>query len=319
MLKKIVSLIYIILIFVSYSQILHLPIKNKENTANYFLSNIRQMFMYIYTSGFDSNVYLTGNIIKSEKVDIFICNHINYLDFLISCFIISKISNNCIGLYSNYIDELPLIGRLFKNSSNISLNKKIKLDKENILKHLENVHNSLICLYPEGTRISSKKIFKSQKYSKENNLKIYDNLLYPKMKGLYTIIESLHKQNKLGNIIDCTIKIEGLNIDNTKILDFLKNNLKNTYININTYKVHYFDNYNDFKRWFIQIWDIKEDYLNNYNDFEKYKYKKLDSNIKTSNIILTNLVTFIFLYLFYFMYIKRQNIISSFQISAVIS
>ena len=300
MIKKILHLIYIVLIFISYSQILHIPIKNKESTSNYFLNNICQMFIYIYTFGFDSNVYLTGDIIKSKKIDIFIINHINYLDFIISGFMISKISNECIGLYSNYIEKLPLIGRIFKNSSNIALNKKIEDDKENILQHLKNVDNTLICLYPEGTRISSKKIFKSQKYSKENNLHIYDNLLYPKMKGLYTIITELHKQNKLGNIIDCTIKIEGLNIDNTKILDFLKNNLKNTYINVKTYKARYFDNYNDFKRWFIQIWDIKEDYLNNYNDFEKYKYKKLDSNIKTSNIILTNLVVFIFLYISYF-------------------
>ena len=115
MIKKILYLIYIILIFISYSQILHFPFKNKQKEANYFLNNIRHIFKYIYISGFNSKIYITGNVIKSDKVDIFICNHINYLDFLISSSLISNISDNCIVLYSNYIEKLPLVGRVFKN------------------------------------------------------------------------------------------------------------------------------------------------------------------------------------------------------------
>jgi 1-acyl-sn-glycerol-3-phosphate acyltransferase len=286
---------------------------------NYFLSNIREIAKYIYISGFNSNIYISGNAINSNKVDILIGNHFNYLDFLIACGVFSTISDDCIFVYANYVDNVPLLGRLFKNSNNISIKKKIESDKKNIQYNLKNINNTSICLYPEGTRLSSKNIFKSQKYSKENNLHTYNNILYPKMKGLYTIIEELHKQDKLGNIIDGTIKVEGLNIDDKNIGDFLKNNLKNTYVNIKTYKARYFDDYDKFKRWFIQIWDKKEDYLNDYNDFNKYDYKKVDGNIKISNIILTNLVIFIFLYFFYFIYIKRNQIVSSVHISTIVS
>ena len=249
MLVKIFYLVYFLLIYISYGQILHLPLKNKNKIGDYFFQNIHECSNFIYKNGFKSDTYITGNIAKSDKVDIFICNHINYLDFWISAPMYSKITNNAVFLYSNYLDNFPIIGRLYKNSSNISLNKKIEKDKDNIINNIKKINNGLIALYPEGTRISSKKIFKSQKYSKENNLHIYDNLLYPKMKGLYTIIEVLHKQNKLGNIIDCTIKIDGLNIDSTKVIDFITNDLKNTYINFSSYKARYFQDYEKFKKW----------------------------------------------------------------------
>jgi hypothetical protein len=159
-------------------------------------------------------------------------------------------------------------------------------------------------MYPEGTRIDNKKLIKSKEYSKNNNYHEYNNLLFPKMKGLFTIINELAKQNKLGNIIDLTAKVENTTKNDSKITSYLTKNLGNTYVKINTYKCEHIKDYDKFKKWFLQIWDRKEEYLNNYNDFEKYNYIKLDTKLKTSVKILTILSIFIFCYFVYFIYFK---------------
>ena len=63
-----------------------------------------------------------------------------------------------------------------------------------------------------------------------------------------------YKQNKLGNIIDFTIKTEGVTQNDNTIFSYLNKDLGNTYVKINTYKCEHF-NYNKFKKWFLMIWD----------------------------------------------------------------
>jgi len=293
MIKKIIFSIYLILIVISQSQILNLPIKNKHTISSHFLNNLYNNLYLVYKNGFDSKIYLNGNMLTSNKIDIFICNHINYLDFLIPYSILDKSNKNTIFLYSKYMDNLLFMGNLFKYSNNISLKKNINEDRHNILKNVKNLSNNhIIFLYPEGTRLSKKKLLDSKKYSKDNDLHSYDNLLYPKIKGLYTIIKILNKANKLGNIIDCTIKIDGLNINDNGIKHLIKKDLGKTYVIIKNYKARYFEDYKIFKKWFIQIWDKKEEFLINY---KRYKYIEFNYELKISNIILTNLILTIFL------------------------
>lgn len=293
MIKKIIFSIYLILISISHSQILNLPIKNKHNISSHFYKNLYNNVYFGYKNGFDSKIYLNGNIVTSNKIDIFICNHINFFDFFIPISILDKSNKNTIFLYSKYMDNLLFMGNLFKYSNNISLKKNINEDQNNILKNIKNLSNNhIIFLYPEGTRLSQKKILDSKKYSKDNDLHSYDNLLYPKIKGLYTIIKILNKSNKLGNIIDCTIKIDGLNINDNGIQHIIKKDLGKTHVIIKNYKARYFEDYKIFKKWFIQIWDKKEEFLINY---KKYKYTEFNYELKVSSIILTNLILTVFL------------------------
>ena len=127
------------------------------------------------------------------------------------------------------------------------------------------------------------------------------------MKGIYTIVNELHKQDKLGNIIDFTIKVENENLDET-LTSYLNNDLGNTYISMKSYKVENIEDYDKFKKWFIQIWKNKEYFLDNYKDYE---YKENKDRIKTSNKILSTLVIFIFLYFFYFLYfyLKKYRLV----------
>ena len=69
-----------------------------------------------------------------------------------------------------------IIGRLFRNSNNLGLNKKIHLDLNNIKILLVKNNNIIAHLYPEGTRITYDKLNKSKEYSKKiiiKNIIIY--------------------------------------------------------------------------------------------------------------------------------------------------
>lgn len=301
-LKKIIYSVHLVLIFVSYSQILHIPKFREKSNMKQITSNIQEYFYNCYRKGFDTKILYTGDLITTKnKIDIFIGNHFNFLDFIIHQGLFKTFCDKELTyMYSKYMDNLRVIGRAFKYSNSLALNKKINLDIDNIKNYIEKNNNIVIYLNPEGTRITKDKLLKSQEYCKENSLPVFNNLLYPKMKGIYTIINELHKQDKLGNIIDFTVTVENENLDET-LTSYLNNNLGNTYVCIKTYKPKYIEDYEKFKKWFIQIWENKEEFLDNYKDYE---YEENQDKIKTSNKILTTLSILIFLYFIYIIYFQ---------------
>lgn len=314
-LNKIIYIIYFIIIFISNCQMLHFPYVKKYNSS--ILENTQENFLTFYSKGFKSNIYYFGDLITSkDKIDIFIGNHFNFIDFIIHQGIFKKLNSKEITfLYSKYIDNIPIIGRGFKNSNSLALNKKIHLDIDNLKDYINNKNNIIIYINPEGTRITYKKLINSKKYSRDNNLKEYSNLLFPKMKGLFTLINELSKQGKMGNIIDFTIKVENTTKNDYNLSDYFNKPLGNTYLMINTYKVKHITEYDKFKEWFLMIWDKKDEYLNDYNNMEKYDYKLLDNKLKTSVKVITCLTIYIFIYFIYFLYLKKNSL---FNISPLI-
>lgn len=306
--KKIIYSIYFVITFISYCQILHFPYFKKYNSD--IIENMQEYFLTFYCKGFSTNVYYFGDLITTkDKIDIFIGNHFNFIDFIIHQGIFKKLDSKEITyLYSKYIDNIPIIGRGFKNSNSLALNKKIHLDIDNIRDYINNKNNIVIYLNPEGTRITYKKLISSKKYSRDNNLKEYSNLLFPKMKGLYTLINELSKQGKMGNIIDFTVKVENTTKNDNDLYKYLNKPLGNTYVMIKTYKVKHIVEYDKFKEWFLMIWDKKEEYLNDYNNTEKYDYKLLDTKLKTSIKVITCLTIYIFTYFIYFLYLKKNSL-----------
>lgn len=285
---------------ISYSQIFHIPFMRKKSFVN---SNTIDFIPILYKNGFKSNLLYTGEFISSGKIDIYTGNHFNYLDFLSHLSIIKNFYEGDIFLmYSNYVDNIPIIGRWFKYSNNISIKKKLVDDKKPLLDFIKKVNKGIIFMYPEGTRITSKKLNKAKEYSKENFNMEFNNLLVPKFKGLHLIINELNKNNKLGNIIDGTIKVENLELDNHKIKNILSKKLGKTYCQIRTYKPEVIEDYEIFKLWFLQIWKIKDYYLNYY---QYYNYQETTFKMKTSVFILDVVVVFIMMNIFKFLYLKK--------------
>tara|TARA_Y100000590_G_scaffold171157_1_gene195784 strand:- start:6488 stop:7357 length:870 start_codon:yes stop_codon:yes gene_type:complete len=264
-----------------------------KNSANIFWNEWINLNPIFYNNFLQSNIFYSGNISFSDKVDIVTMNHFNRLDFMITNSLIKKYTDkNVYLIIQKGIGKIPIISCCTLN--NIMVDRNIESDKDNIANFIKKINDGIIVILPEGTRMNKQNFKKSEEFSKTNNLKVYNNLLYPKMKGLDVIINSLNNQNKLGNLIDITIKVDGLKKFETGFLSYLKN-IKNTYCYINTYKVNnnVFNNYELFKKWYLMIWDKKEHYLDNYYD---YKYKKFNYNLKTStfiiNIIFVSLLIF---------------------------
>lgn len=303
-LKKIIYSIYLIVIIISYSQILHFGYFKKY--IKDIINNIQEYSLTFYSKGFQSDIYYTGDLITSnDKIDIFIGNHFNFIDFFIHMGIFKKLNTKEVtALYSKYIDNLPLVGRLFRTSNSLSLNKKINLDIDNLKDFISKNNNIIIYLNPEGTRITYDKIKKSNQYSDENSLPKYNNVLFPKMKGIYTIINELAKQDKLGNIIDFTVKVENTTKNDNHFSNYLKKDIGNTYLMINTYKAYQIKDYDQFKKWFLMIWDKKEEYLENYKN---YDYIKLNTKLKTSIKIITIITIVIIFKIFIIIYFKNYN------------
>jgi len=258
----------------------------------------------VFNKYFIGNTYYSGNFISSNKIDIITCNHINFCDALSIISIIKNFSKKDLYvIMKKDLIKLPIIGIFAKN--NLTLERSLEHDKENIINFIKKIENGVILILPEGTRMNKQNFEKSIEYSKNNNLKKYDNLLYPKMKGLDIIINVLNDRNKLGNLIDITLKIDGLKKFNTSPLHFIKN-ATNTFCHINSYKINKntLNNYDNLKIWYLMIWDRKEEYLNNYNN---NLYKKFNYDIKSSTFIL-NIVMLNLCILYYNVFLKSSFI-----------
>ena len=88
---------------------------------------------------------------------------------------------------------------------------------------------------PEGTRYTPEKHVIAKQFSLDNNLPVFTNMLYPKMKGLFHICNVLKENNKLGNIIDFTNFIKNLHLKKAHMDTLLTTKLDDTYSIINSY------------------------------------------------------------------------------------
>ena len=300
--NKIVYAFYILILIVCNSQVTHIPFLR----SGFHVSNSIYSFQNFYTKGLRSNIYYTGDYIKSDKIDIFIGNHFNYFDFMPLMSIIKSFDDKEIFfLYSSYVDNVPVIGRGFKYSKNIGLKKTLIEDKEPLINFIKNVKKGIIYIYPEGTRVTTKKLINSKKYSLKNNLDQYDYVLYPKMKGLHLIINELKKHNKLGNLIDVTLKVHKLKMNEIHIKNIFYKDIGNSYCQIKTYEPEPIEDYDKFKKWFLQIWDEKDKFLKNYKT--EYKFLKLKQDSNNLVILQNNLIIFVMLNIFYIIYFKKEK------------
>ena len=162
MIKKIVYSVHLVLLIISYSQALHFPYLRDKSRIKEYTRNIQEYFYNFYRKGFDSNILYIGDLITTDnKIDIFIGNHINFLDFIIHQGLFKTFSNKELTyMYSKYMDNVRIVGRAFKYSNSLGLNKKIYLDIENIKNFIKNNNNIVIYLNPEGTRFTKDKLLK---------------------------------------------------------------------------------------------------------------------------------------------------------------
>ena len=275
-----------------------ITLQKNTNYSEIQKQNIIELMPLIFSKCFKSNIYYSGNYVKSDKVDIFIGNHFSTVDFLLYATYIKHFDKRDIYvIMKRDLLNIPVFGFVASGSKDLLLHRNIEKDKDNIINFVNKIKSGIVFIFPEGTRKNSKKIVKAQEFSRNNNLPVYENLLFPKMKGIHTIIVELIKNNKMGNIIDINCNLTKFVNKDAYMMDLLKRRVGDAFGVIETYKVPYDDrlyDYEYFKKWFLQIWDKKENILNN---MDKYVYRKIIPKLNTSTYIYTILCFFIFTYL----------------------
>ncbi len=325
MIKKIIAFIvhFIFLIATSQTVVLNSVFFGKGKEGGQLITNlIIRMSIYLYIHLFDSRIFYKGQYKKTDKIDIIISNHINTLDYVINAGIIREFDDrNTYTVMKKSEMFTPGLGFTLTESGYIFLNRKLEDDIENISNSIKNINNSVIVIMPEGTRYTKEKKELAEQYSKDNNLPIFKNTLFPKMKGLWIIINELKKQNKLGNIIDITLKLDKLDKNiGPKFYQFIQTDFGDSYNIINTYNIpdNKIEDYDLFKKWFLNtIWKRKDKILTNFDKHKhKYNFNKLDPTLKSHTYMLVIIIICWYLYL-----VKKTNflfILFGFLISYII-
>jgi 1-acyl-sn-glycerol-3-phosphate acyltransferase len=302
MIKKIIAIIIYFILAISISQTITLGsyLFGEKNEGVKISKDIILSFMpYIYRYMFNSKIYYDGIYKGSNKVDIVISNHINSLDFNIYLSLIKEFdSKPFYFIFFKHIVFVPSIGFILGSGKDVKMNRKIEYDIDNINEFISNIEEGIIILMPEGYKFTPEKRIISQKYSRDNNLPIFNNVLFPKMKGLFTIANILKKNNKLGNIIDMTIQADNLKKIDAPLEKLITTELGDSFSVINTYNIpeKHLDNYDNFKKWFLfNIWQKKDIILDNIHT--NYNYKELKPNIKNYELFILIICLTLFGYL----------------------
>ncbi len=306
MIKKIIGTIvaYIGLLIISQTITLGSYLFGKNIDGSNISKEIVFDYLYFfYKYIFDSKILYKGNYNKSNKVDILISNHINSYDFIIHIAILKLFDHRPIYfLFKKYMVFIPGIGFMFGSGKDIKMNRKFEFDIDNLTKKINEINEGIIFLAPEGTRYTPEKFIKAQQYSKDNNLPIFNNTLFPKMKGIFTILNLLKNNNRLGNIIDLTVEVENFKKKKVYTLDCVTKKYGTSYCIINSYKVPeiYLDSYDNFKKWFLNtIWITKDRLLENIQDKNINNYIEYSPKFPFSTFLISIICIITICYLIY--------------------
>ena len=273
-----------------------------KNIKSIYIDIALFYFYNILNAQFYMNVESKKYIINKDidKVDIVIANHVGTIDFLYVMAILKQFNiDNYNFTFKSSIRNMLGIGVIVYVDTDILINLNWDTDKISIAKQINKINpngkKEIIIIFPEGGRITEEDLINSQKYSKENNLPYFDYLQFPKSKGLWTIINCLANNNRLGKLWDMTFIRPNNLTQGTFVNDIIKKPLGNIYIDLRELDIP--SNYKDidkFKLWLYKEWLIKNDIIKNYKSLI---YNKLEYNIKLSKeaifIYLFGLILFI--------------------------
>lgn len=271
-----------ILIFLIFSE-LTIPffINNKQYSLKYNVSYLCGYISLFFKKFLNITINIHNKLEKptNNKNSILLVNHTSYLDWLLLSIYVNKhhMANDIVFIAKKSLLFLPYFGQQGKNWNMIFIERSWEKDKHKIEQKVSKLKNKIIIIFPEGTRKTIKNYKESVNYSIKNNLPIYDNLLLPRTKGSWKIINILNNENKLDKIIDMSIifpKYIKTELSNKTIM---KGKLGNVYVNfknINIPKSDILANKDSFKIWMYEIWKKKDKFMNNFskNNFNNFKY-----------------------------------------------
>ena len=308
--KQIVYIIIYVYWVLAYSYLIITPSILISN--EYLIKLVKKLAQSLATltliNGFQTDFYLTkseSNIKQlmnenPELIDIIVCNHTSTFDFLIVLSYLQKFNiSSCNYVIKNTINYFPGFGLVMYANTDIKLSRNWEKDKDVLAKQIDNIKTNqhstkqVIIIFPEGTRLNKEKLVDGQNFSRSNNIPVYDNLLVPKTKGLWFLINHLNKTNRLGRVWDITLAIPKFLGSAAYVNDVLGKSIGPVYGIIRELKLDF--DYQDlelFKTWLFKTWKMKDDFLKHYT---KFVYNKIEwDDIKYKHLALVSLICLLF-------------------------
>jgi len=280
-------------IYCSYYLVLPSVALNKEKEMTRLLKEIFQsMVNFNLKYAFGADMYYKNEIkVEPNKINILTCNHVCTVDweFVLGLLNELKLSNySLVGKKS--LIYVPGFGFSFLYGDDIKLSRNWETDQVSLDKQLEEITDGLIIIFPEGTRFEINKQLEGREFSKKNNLPIYNNLLVPKSKGLWTICNKLKKLNKLGEINDLTIIMDNFRNQNAFFFDLINKPIGKVFVyNRRLILPDNIEQNDVFKTWLLEKWAEKDIIIDNYTNIT-YEPFKFNTNYKHLTIFFTTLI-----------------------------
>ena len=312
-LKQITIISGFLFFLISYSYTILVPIS--IFSIDYFKKLALKLGQYLSIEmfkGLNTKFYLNTNKYdikmdeNPELVDIIVANHISSCDYLL---IISYLKYFNIDLFNFILKKefcyYPGIGYIVYVNNHIKISRSWEKDEDAIKKQLDvikkdNKKKQVIIIFPEGTRFTEDKFKEGQQFSKDNNYPIFNNLLVPRTKGLWLLVNILKEKGILGKIWDMTL-IMPKNLGKSHFMkDIISKPIGKVFNYIKEIKLtRKYKNMEKFKLWFFNQWKKKDFIINNYKNigFEEIIFKT--DYFKIIFVILTCLL-FIYLLTTYY-------------------
>jgi len=158
---------------------------------------------------------ITGNIVSDAAQPagnkIMVCNHVSASDN-VAIFVAARTLGHLGHLRFFAKKELlyvPILGWAAYFLGFIFLKRSWHEDKESVFKTFEQVagsttkRNFCLVMYPEGTRVSEKKLAESQEFAKSRGMLVLKHVLVPRVKGLLATFERL--RSEIDAVVDITV------------------------------------------------------------------------------------------------------------------
>jgi len=291
MIKQLIFIVSFVYWVLSYSYTILTPsVLLSNNHLVNFAKELSQTYnSFMLNDGFDMELYMDTSSVNFKNtmnmnpdlIDVLICNHVSTLDFLIVMSLLQTVNISGFNfVLKNEIIYAPGFGYIMYANSDIKLNRSWEKDKETFGKQIDRlIKNSngtkqVILIFPEGTRLTSKKLKEGQEFSVKNNIQVFNNLLVPKTKGLWYLINYLKEKKKLGRVWDITLAIPKFIGKSAYMTDVIGKSLGPVYFNIRQLDIpDQTQDLENFKNWFLKNWKIKDDFMQFYKNLV---YQKIE-------------------------------------------
>jgi 1-acyl-sn-glycerol-3-phosphate acyltransferase len=135
-----------------------------------------------------------SNLVLKDKV-LVISNHPTTLDFI---YIIHWAKTyNRVGdlrfIAKDALGSIPILGKYIKDSQCL-ISRDYEKDKNSIIEFCKKLSNNpryILVIFPEGTTLYPESKMKSMNFANNNSKPIFNNVLYPRHKGLELILKNL--------------------------------------------------------------------------------------------------------------------------------